>query len=106
MPQSFGALLSWRDVRPPSYNVGMSPAGQNQEPKRDPAEHFATTHWSLVLEAGRRNSPQSMAALATLCEMYWYALYAFIRRRGNDADEAQELTQAFFARILEKNDLA
>jgi RNA polymerase sigma-70 factor (ECF subfamily) len=58
------------------------------------------------LAAGQRSSPQSSAALATLCENYWYPLYAYVRRRGHDADEAQDFTQAFFARLLEKNDLA
>jgi RNA polymerase sigma-70 factor (ECF subfamily) len=59
-----------------------------------------------VLAAGKRNSPQSAAALAALCETYWYPLYAYIRRRGYGVDEAQDLTQAFFARLLEKSDLA
>ena len=58
------------------------------------------------MAAGQRGSPQSSAALATLCENYWYPLYAYARRRGHQADEAQEFTQAFFARLLEKNDLA
>src|ERR1051325_4443425 len=64
---------------------------------------FATTHWSAVLAAGRLDSPEAHAALAGLCQAYWYPLYAFVRRRGFDADEAQDLTQEFFARLLEKN---
>jgi RNA polymerase sigma-70 factor (ECF subfamily) len=63
---------------------------------------FATTHWSLVLAAGERNAPNFEQALATLCERYWFPLYAHIRHRGIDADEAQDLTQEFFARLLEK----
>ncbi len=66
---------------------------------------FDTTHWSLVLAAGADQSPDGRAALATLCEIYWYPLYAFVRRQGHDADDAQDLTQAFFARLLEKQDL-
>ena len=64
---------------------------------------FATTRWSLVLAAGSGSaSSGAREALATLCETYWYPLYAFLRSRGYDADDAQDLTQAFFARVLEK----
>lgn len=62
-----------------------------------------TTHWSLVLAAGQRKSPASETALSTLCEIYWYPLYAFVRRQGFDSQEAEDLTQAFFAKLLEKN---
>src|SRR6185295_8299398 len=54
---------------------------------------FATTHWSLVLAAGARKSPESTQALSTLCQNYWYPLYAYVRRRGLDPHEAQDLTQ-------------
>jgi RNA polymerase sigma factor (sigma-70 family) len=64
---------------------------------------FATTHWSLVLSARDRAEPGAAEALAELCQTYWYPLYAYIRRRGHDADEAQDLTQGFFARLLEKD---
>lgn len=63
---------------------------------------FETTHWSLVLAAGRTPTAKSRAALATLCEHYWYPLYAFLRRQGHSAEDAQDLTQGFFARVLEK----
>jgi RNA polymerase sigma factor (sigma-70 family) len=69
------------------------------------APDFATTQWSLVLRANR-SSDSSTAALQTLCERYWYPLYAYVRRRGVAAHEAQDLTQEFFARLLEKNSLA
>ena len=62
--------------------------------------HFATTHWSLVLAAGARQTPVGSQALATLCESYWYPLYAYVRRRGLDAHEAQDVTQEFFAHLL------
>ncbi len=65
---------------------------------------FATTHWSLILSAGG-SSPGAATALAELCETYWYPVYVFVRRTGHSADEAADLTQAFFARILEKRDL-
>jgi RNA polymerase sigma factor (sigma-70 family) len=67
---------------------------------------FATTHWSVVVAAGRHSSPQAQEALATLCRSYWYPLYVFIRRQGFSADESQDLTQEFFARLLEKHFLA
>lgn len=68
-----------------------------------PAGYFATTHWSVVMTAGQEASPQAEAALETLCRTYWYPLYAFIRRQGHSPHDAQDLTQAFFARFLEKN---
>jgi RNA polymerase sigma-70 factor (ECF subfamily) len=67
---------------------------------------FATTRWSLVLRAGQGDSPQATAALEDLCRAYWYPLYAFVRRSGYGAEDARDLTQAFFARLLEKQWLA
>src|SRR5215471_15739672 len=67
------------------------------------AGHFPTTTWTLVLSAGRQTDAQSSEALASLCEKYWYPLYAYIRRRGYPAEQAQDLTQEFFARVLEKH---
>jgi len=64
-------------------------------------QQFATTHWSIVLAAGARQSAAGTQALATLCETYWYPLYAYVRRRGLDAHEAQDLTQGFFAHLLD-----
>lgn len=66
---------------------------------------FRTTHWSLVLTAGHA-SPQAGDALESLCRAYWPPLYAFIRRRGHSPEEAQDLTQEFFACFLKRNDLA
>ena len=63
---------------------------------------FTTTHWSVVLVAGRHPSPQADEALEVLCRTYWYALYAFVRRQGYGVMDAQDLTQEFFARFLEK----
>jgi DNA-directed RNA polymerase specialized sigma24 family protein len=64
---------------------------------------FATTHWSVVLAAGEGNTPQSSAALEQLCRTYWYPLYAFVRRRGYGHEDAQDLTQGFFAHLLRKD---
>ncbi len=80
-----------------------------RQPDRFGAENprvFATTHWSVVLAAGQAESPTAATALEELCRTYWYPLYAFIRRKGHDSHDAQDLTQAFFARLLEKNYLA
>ena len=67
---------------------------------------FATTHWSVVLAAREPGLPEAAAALEKLCRTYWYPLYAFVRRKGHSPDDAQDLTQAFFARLLEKNYVA
>ena len=64
---------------------------------------FTTTHWSVVLEA-RGESPAAEAALEKLCRSYWWPLYGFVRREGYKPEEAQDLTQAFFARLLERRD--
>lgn len=67
---------------------------------------FSTTRWSLVLAAGESGATdRSRNALADLCERYWYPLYAYVRRHGHDPDGARDLTQAFFAKLLEKRDL-
>ncbi|MEO8426861.1 MAG: ECF-type sigma factor [Verrucomicrobiota bacterium] len=68
----------------------------------EPANWFATTHWSVVTAAREANSPEAAAALARLCHDYWYPLYAYVRRRGHEPQDAQDLTQEFFARLLEK----
>ena len=69
------------------------------------AHAFSTTHWSVVLGAADGASSVGQAALEVLCRKYWYPLYAFIRRRGFSAPEAEDLTQAFFAHILERGAL-
>ena len=56
-----------------------------------------------MLAAGRRSTPQSDRALEELCRAYWFPLYAYVRRRGHTKEDAEDLTQAFFARFLEKN---
>ena len=67
---------------------------------------FVTTHWSVVLTAGRRDTARARDALARLCQTYWHPLYAYVRRVGHSPHDAQDLTQEFFARLLEKNFLA
>src|SRR5580692_2723940 len=62
---------------------------------------FPTTRWTLVVAAGDPRRKDARSALVSLCENYWYPLYAYLRRRGYSADEAQDLTQEFFMRLLE-----
>ncbi|NIP28856.1 MAG: sigma-70 family RNA polymerase sigma factor [Phycisphaerae bacterium] len=64
---------------------------------------FATTHWSVVLAAGKSSSVQHEQALSTLCQTYWFPLYAYLRRGGYSADEAADYTQGFFAQMLAKH---
>jgi RNA polymerase sigma factor (sigma-70 family) len=81
----------------------MSASDPNRQPFLAADGRFATTHWSLVVAARDRDAPEAQQALAALCSTYWYPLYAFIRRQGFDADQAQDLTQEFFTRLLEKD---
>jgi RNA polymerase sigma factor (sigma-70 family) len=73
------------------------------DPPAGGAQWFATTHWSIVLAAKQSDSSQAAAALEKLCQAYWRPLYAYIRRDGHDATEAQDLTQDFFARLLARD---
>jgi RNA polymerase sigma-70 factor (ECF subfamily) len=66
---------------------------------------FSTTHWSVVLAAGDSQNPDSRTALATLCQGYWYPIYAYLRSLGHDPEAAQDLVQGFFVHILEKRSL-
>jgi RNA polymerase sigma-70 factor (ECF subfamily) len=68
-----------------------------------PGDIFATTHWTVVLAAGKRSTPQSDHALEELCHTYWFPLYAYVRRHGHAKEDAEDLTQEFFARFLAKN---
>jgi RNA polymerase sigma factor (sigma-70 family) len=67
------------------------------------ASWFDTTHWSVVLVAGRSDSAQANAALAKLCQTYWHPLYCYIRQSGHSPENAKDLTQGFFARLIEKD---
>src|SRR2546428_4839817 len=84
----------------------MSPSDSNQDSASVPDLRFTTTHWSVVLLAGQADSPQATEALEKLCRTYWYPLYVYVRRQGNSPEDAQDLTQDFFSRLLEKNNFA
>jgi RNA polymerase sigma factor (sigma-70 family) len=66
------------------------------------AQHFATTRWTVVERAWEHDSPEAVEALAWLCQAYWYPLYAHVRRRGYMVEDAKDLTQSFFARLLKQ----
>ncbi len=82
-------------IRFPLYDGAMSPLDQKAQTGSSASQRFRTTRWSIVLAAGRRSSPESHDALATLCQIYWYPLYAYVRRKGHALDDAQDLTQEF-----------
>jgi RNA polymerase sigma-70 factor (ECF subfamily) len=74
--------------------------------RRASTSNFHTTSWTMVIAASGQATAGSEEALARLCQGYWQPVYAFIRRNGYDRDQAQDLTQSFFARLLEKNYLS
>jgi len=84
----------------------MPVSDSEQEASHAGREWFRTTRWSLVLLAGKGDLPQAAEALEKLCRTYWYPLYAYVRCKGHKAEEAQDLTQGFFAHLLAKNYLA
>jgi RNA polymerase sigma-70 factor (ECF subfamily) len=69
-------------------------------------ERFVTTHWSVVIQATMPQSQGARKALTELCETYWYPLYAFCRRRGYSREQAEDLTQHFFAHLIERNSMS
>jgi DNA-directed RNA polymerase specialized sigma24 family protein len=91
-----GTMPSLGGMIPPNDSAR---AGEN-------AKIFATTHWSVLAEAGEQTSPAAVAALEKLCGQYWYPVYAEIRRRGRAPQDAQDLTQEFFVCLLRRNSFA
>ena len=77
-----------------------------EEPPSGSGQWFATTHWSVVLAAGAGDATKSSAALETLCRTYWPPIYGFVRRLGHAPHDAQDLTQEFFSRLLERNQVS
>jgi len=84
-----------------AHALGMSSPDQPSESPAQPGG-FATTHWSVVVQAGDSQSPEAASAMEQLCQTYWYPLYVFVRRKGHNHEDASDLTQAYFAKFLEK----
>jgi hypothetical protein len=93
------ATLGW-------YNTAMSREPGTEGPTKPKESWFPTTQWTAVVNAGCGGGSGSARALARLCDAYWFPLYSFVRRSGYDAADAEDLTQEFFARLLEKHYLA
>lgn len=89
-----------RRERNKNDNLNPHDTPPSTRPARD---FFVTTRWTVVLAAGSRASPQADVALEELCRTYWYPLYAYVRRHGHSREDAEDLTQSFFARFLQKN---
>ena len=81
-----------------------SPGTTGVEPSRQQA--FVTTHWSVVLTAAHSDTTHARDALAKLCHTYWHPLYTYVRRRGYSPEDAEDLTQGFFAALLERKAVA
>ena len=97
-----GFRQNYRQVENPN-----NPSDEGHVPCNMENKHgaFSTTYWSVVLTAGNDSLAGAANALEQLCRKYWYPIYAFVRRRGSDSHEAEDLTQAFFAHLLEKETL-
>jgi hypothetical protein len=91
----------------PSATVSASATAESERPADVPSRsrRFPTTRWSVVRAADRTASPEARTALESLCTTYWSPVHAFIRQSRRSADDAPDLTQAFFARVIEKGDL-
>jgi RNA polymerase sigma-70 factor (ECF subfamily) len=103
-------LCSWNSSWPLRLNQKSFRAMSSSERQEDsvlPKDgSFCPTHWTVVLAAGSADSVAARDALEKLCRAYWPPIYAFIRRQGHNPHDAQDLTQGFFARLLEKNSFA
>jgi RNA polymerase sigma factor (sigma-70 family) len=88
---------------PPRTDLDVGPeGGQAPRSANRAGGNFMPTRWSVVLKAAQPPGPEVDEALAVLCETYWFPLYSFVRRQGHDPHDAEDLTQSFFARLLEK----
>lgn len=108
LPETPGLILNphlaslWRMNDTRSQPLAPN-SGSNGEARPAGPVQFVTTQWTAVLTAGRSDSTHAQAALEQLCRAYWHPLYAFVRRQGHDEHDAQDLTQEFFVRLLEKH---
>jgi len=90
-------------ARVSTSSQAASPGTTSTGLESPPRPAFVTTHWSVVVTAGHSDTTRARDALARLCQTYWFPLYAYVRRRGHSPEDAQDLTQEFFARLLERN---
>lgn len=81
----------------------MADSDERQDSVPPAARQFVTTRWTIVLTAGRTDTTQAQVALGKLCQTYWYPLYAYVRRQGHSPEDAQDLTQEFFAKLIAKH---
>ena len=95
----------WNVDRPTLIMVNMAKARNSADSTSRGDRQFAATRWSIVIAAGHQSSPDSRRALESRCQTYWYPLYAYVRRQVANVHEAQDLTQEFFATLLERNSL-
>ena len=109
-PQRFSSTL---ECQTHFFNLGVVSTSQARadcstapSSRVAPQPAFVTTHWSVVHTAGRENTTRARTALEKLCQTYWYPLYAYVRHRGYSPEDAKDLTQAFFLRLLEQRSLA
>lgn len=84
----------------------MPASTTNRTETAKPNKYFATTHWSVVLRAGQQDTTRATIALEQLCRTYWYPVYVYVRRRGSNSHDAEDLTQGFFAHLLPSSFLA
>src|SRR5512142_966517 len=84
----------------------MAPTPHRSETALPSRAQFVATHWSAVMSAGEGESTEAQEALEQLCRVYWFPLYAYVRRRGYSPEDAQDLTQEFFAKLLTRHWLA
>jgi RNA polymerase sigma factor (sigma-70 family) len=102
--RGYGCKRRWLQQRiAPTHRHAAFMAMPVPNPTSGGPQWFATTHWSVVLAAKSGESSQSRAAMEKLCRTYWSPVFAFIRRDGHDSSDAQDLTQDFFARLLERD---
>jgi RNA polymerase sigma factor (sigma-70 family) len=88
-----------------TLQMDLANMSSDSDTARPEAGQFVTTHWSVVVRAGQESSSEAREALESLYRNYWYPLYAYVRRQGHTIEDAQDLTQEFFARLLERNSL-
>ena len=103
-PEAFNVLRRyWHGNRAAVRWIAMTSGSGSQSKSSRPQEYFVTTHWTMVVRASGSDTTSARNALEQLCQTYWYPLYAHVRRRGHSVEDAQDLTQEFFARLLERH---